>query len=243
MTITPYSHVIEAAIAYGEVIEALAEGRARAKARGVEFAWMFDTVGEMGAAAAEFTISAAEKSPPDGLVAFGLSGLEAGVDRAHYADVFDRARALGLWSVPHAGEADGPASVWAALGFLRADRIGHGVRAIEDDRLVAHLVEHKIPLEICPSSNVCTRAYPTLAEHPLPQLLEAGVIVTVNTDDPPMFATSLNEEYLRVSEAFSFGLETVAALFSNGVRSSFLDATAKVRLLIEIETTAAQFRS
>ena len=151
MTITPYSHVVDAGIAYDEVLEALAEGRSRARRRGVEFAWVYDIPGEMGEAAAEFTTHAAVNNPPDGLVGLGLGGVEAGVDRARFAEYFDRARAVGLRSVPHAGEADGPASVWAALGFLRADRIGHGVRAIDDDRLVAHLVEHQIPLEVCRS--------------------------------------------------------------------------------------------
>jgi aminodeoxyfutalosine deaminase len=239
MTITPYSHVIGGGVAYGDVLEALAEGRRLARRRGVEFAWVYDVAGEMGPAATQFTLDVALNEPPEGLVAFGLSGIEAGVDRARYADTFDRARAAGLRSVPHAGEGDGPASVWAALGFLRADRIGHGVRAIEDPRLVEHLAQHRVPLEVCPSSNICTRVYPTLADHPIRRLVDADVIVTINTDDPPMFSTSLNDEYLRVADTFHLDLDDIAKLVANGVRSSFMDAGSRDALLREVAAAAA----
>ena len=241
MTITPYSHVVDAGIAYGEVLDALAEGRRLARRRGVELAWVYDIPGEMGEAAADLTARLAVDDPPDGLVAFGLGGLEAGVDRSTFADAFDRARAAGLRSVPHAGEADGPASVWAALGFLRADRIGHRVRAIEDDRLIEHLVDHAVPLEVCPSSNVCTHVYPTLDAHPLQRLIEVGITVTINTDDPPMFTTTLNDEYLRIAETFDLDLDQIGALVANGVRSSFLDRSARDQLLDEIAATVGRF--
>jgi aminodeoxyfutalosine deaminase len=200
---------------------------------------VYDVAGEMGPAATQFTLDAALNDPPDGLVAFGLSGIEAGVDRAHYTDAFDRARAAGLRSVPHAGESDGPASVWAALGYLRADRIGHGVRAIEDPRLVEHLAERHVPLEVCPTSNICTRVYPTLDHHPIRRLMDAGVIVTINTDDPPMFSTTLNDEYLRVANAFDLDLDDVANLVTNGVRSSFMDVGDREALLSEIADVAS----
>ena len=108
--------------------------------------------------------------------------------------------------MPHAGDTTGPQTIWDALRYLGAERIGHGTSAIQDPELVAHLVEHRIPVEVCPTSNVATGAVTSLAAHPLPELVRAGVRITVNSDDPPMFATSLNQEY-RVA-----GAETHVAL-------------------------------
>jgi aminodeoxyfutalosine deaminase len=239
MTVTPYSHVMSG-VPYGEVVEALAEGRHLARVRGVELAWVFDVPGENGVAAAETTIGYVLEQPPDGLVGFGLGGLEAGVDRGSFAEVFDHARALGLRSVPHAGEADGPRSVWAALRHLHADRIGHGVRSVEDPRLVDHLVEQRIPLEICPSSNVCTNVYPSIAEHPVKQLIDAGVVVTLNTDDPAMFSTTLNGEYQLVADTFDLCIDDIAELIRNSIRASFLPDTTG--LLTELDQVLAAHR-
>jgi adenosine deaminase len=238
MTITPYTQ-IQAGISLGEVVEGLDEGRSRARDVGVEFAWVFDTPGEMGQHAAEVTVEFAVESAPAGLVGFGLSGIEAGVDRSDFAWAFDRARAAGLKSVPHAGEADGPSSIRAALDALGADRIGHGVRAVEDPALLARLVDEKIPLEVCPSSNVCTGVFPSLRQHSLPALLEAGAFVTINTDDPPMFSTTLVDEYERIAATFDLDLATIAQLVRNGVEASFLDPAVKATLLAEIHQTEA----
>lgn len=238
MTITPFSHV-NAGIPYGAVKEALTEGRRRAQTHGIDFAWVFDIPGEMGIEAANATTTWATDDPPDHLVAFGLGGIEAGVDRAGFAEHFDRARATGLRSVPHAGEGDGPASIWAALGFLRADRIGHGIRAIEDPRLVEHLVRHRVPLEVCPSSNVCTRVVPDLAAHPVKQLLDAGVVVTLNTDDPPMFSTILTDEYGRVAETFGLTIAEISQIARNGINAAFIDDATKQRWCTEIDDLAA----
>ena len=115
--------------------------------------------------------------------------------RAQFQPVFDAARAAGLHSVPHAGETTGPETVWESLRLLGAERIGHGTSSAQDPALLAHLAETGIPLEVCPSSNVATRAVASLAEHPIAAFRDAGVVVTVNSDDPPMFSTTLNREY------------------------------------------------
>ena len=112
-----------------------------------------------------------------------------------FAAQFDRARAAGLHSVPHAGETTGPETIWDALQSLHAERIEHGIAAVHDERLLEHLVEHGIALDVCPTSNVALRVVPELEQHPIRELVAAGVTVTVNTDDPPMFATDLNAEY------------------------------------------------
>lgn len=238
MTVTPFMHT-HLGVPYEAVVEGLADGRREAARLGVDLAWVYDIPGQHGQAAARETLDAALHRPPDGLVAFGLAGAEAGVDRSAFAWAFDAARAAGLRSVPHAGEGDGPASVWAALRDLRADRVGHGVRSVEDPDLVAHLAATGVPLEVCPSSNVCTRVVGSLPDHPLPELMAAGVVVTINTDDPPMFGTDLTEEYRRVAATFGFDVDTVARLVADGVRASFLPPPAKARLLAEVDAAAA----
>jgi aminodeoxyfutalosine deaminase len=233
LTVSPYGHVL-AGMAYEDIVDGITVGLGRAQGHGVELGIVFDTPGEYGVIGAEATLGYIERQPPPGLVGFGLAGLEAGVDRALFADVFDRARALGLHSVPHAGEGDGPASIWAALGFLRAERIGHGVRAVEDPRLLAHLVNHQVPLEVCPSSNVCTKVFRNLPSHSLGELLSAGALVTINTDDPPMFATTLTDEYLRVADAFSLDVPQIGQLICNGINASFLPAHRKRELTAKV---------
>jgi aminodeoxyfutalosine deaminase len=235
VTVTPWSHV-DAGVAYPEVVEGLDEGRRQAASRGLELAWCFDIPAPLepgnGAATARWAV----EEPPEGLVSFGLGGAEAGVDRSDFADAFGRARAAGLRSVPHAGEgAGGAASVWAAIRSLGADRIGHGVRSVDDPALIAHLAEHRIPLEVCPISNVRTRVVPELAAHPLPELLRQGVVVCINTDDPPMFGTDLGHEYRSIAEAFDLGVDDLAELVANGVRASFLPEPAKTTLLAKID--------
>jgi aminodeoxyfutalosine deaminase len=140
--------------------------------------------------------------------------------------------------VPHAGETTGPETIWAALRELRAERIGHGTSAIGDPALVAYLVEQGIPVEVCPTSNLRTRAVATLAEHPLPRLLEAGVPVTLATDDPGMFHTDLNREYLLCHEHFGLGRAELAELSRAGVRAAFCSAELKRSLLAEIDAAA-----
>jgi aminodeoxyfutalosine deaminase len=243
LTVSPHGHVL-AGMAYDDIVDGITVGLERAKGLGVELAIVFDTPGEYGVTGAEATLGYIERRPPPGLTGFGLAGAEADVDRALFADVFDRARALGLHSVPHAGEGDGPASIWSALGYLRAERIGHGVRAVEDPRLVAHLVDHQIPLEICPSSNVCTKVFADLRSHSIGELLHAGAFVTINTDDPPMFATTLTDEYLRVADAFSLDIAQIAKIICNGIDASFLPTLRKLDLIVEVscalsEATAA----
>lgn len=237
ITVTPYMHELRG-LAPEAVVEGLDEGRRLAQARGIELAWIYDIPGEHGQPAAQRTLDLALEQPPDGLVGFGLAGAEAGVSRADYAWAFDQARAVGLRSVPHAGEGDGPASVWAAVDDLHADRIGHGVRASEDPDLVAVLAERRIPLEVCPSSNVCTRVYERLEDHPIKDLIDAGVIVTVNTDDPHMFGTNLSEEYRRLAATFGFGTDELAKLVINGIDASFMPPDDKRTLRAEVQRLA-----
>src|SRR5581483_2323657 len=162
------------------------------------------------------------------------------VPREQFAPYFGQARAAGLRSVPHAGESTGPETIWDAITHLGAERIGHGIAAARDDRLLTYLREHRIPLEVCPTSNVCTRSVPAMAEHPLPQLVAAGVPVSINADDPPMFSTSLNREYLLAAELLGLDEAGIAELARSAVRESFLDDAGRSELLAEIDAYAAE---
>ena len=141
-----------------------------------------------------------------------------------------------LRSVPHAGETTGPETIWDSLHHLGAERIGHGTSAASDPALLAHLAEHRIPLEVCPSSNIATRAVATLAEHPLRQFVDAGVVVTINSDDPPMFGTTLNREYEIAADLLALDASGVADLARAAVHASYAPDDVRVRLLDEIST-------
>jgi aminodeoxyfutalosine deaminase len=240
LTVTPYSHV-RRGIAAPAFCAAIEDARASAAADfGVELRWCFDIPGEAGLAAAEETLRIALDDQPAGLVSFGLGGPEAGVPRPQFKPYFDKARAAGLHSVPHAGETTGPETIWDALRELGAERIGHGIAAARDPELMAYLAEHRVPLEVCPTSNVRTRAVPSIDEHPLPALVAAGVPVTINSDDPPMFGTTLEEEYAVAARLLGLDTDGVAGLARAAVHASFLPQSGKSQLLAEIDDYAAQ---
>lgn len=239
LTVTPYSHVSRG-IAAEAFCAAIEDARVRAEAElGIMLRWCFDIPGEAGLSAAEQTLAIALDQRPDGLVSFGLGGPEVGVPRPQFKPYFDKARAAGLRSVPHAGETTGPETIWDAIRELGAERIGHGISAVQDESLMAYLAEHRIPLEISPTSNVRTRAVASLDEHPLPVLRAAGVPVTVNSDDPPMFGTTLNDEYAVAARLLGLDERGVAGLAREAVEASFLPAPEKARISAEIDAYAA----
>lgn len=226
----------------------LTRGRERARADfGVEINWVFDIVRNapdpaIRDMAAYYTTSVAIEGRSDGVVALGLGGMEAGNPPEHFEKWFDLARVAGLHSSPHAGELAGPQSVWGALKALGAERIGHGVRSIEDPTLVEYLAENKIPLEVNPTSNLCLGVYPALGEHPLRKLYEAGVIVMVNSDDPPLFNTTLNDEVALLAHEFGFDVATIDELLLNGVRHSFLPPERKQALEASFRQTLDELK-
>lgn len=239
LTVTPYSHV-RRGIPAPAFCEAIEDARRRAEADfGIALRWCFDIPGEAGLPAAEETLRISLDERPDGLVAFGLGGPEIGVPRPQFKPYFDRARAAGLRSVPHAGETTGPQTVWDALHELGAERIGHGISAAQDPELLAYLAERRIPLEVCPTSNVRTRAVARIEEHPLRRLVDAGVRVTINSDDPPMFGTTLNDEYAVAARLLDTGPDGLAALAREAVSASFLDPAGQARIITEIDAFVA----
>jgi adenosine deaminase len=235
LTLTPYTSIL-AGITAEEYCEAVEDARHKAEAEfGIVLRWCFDIPGEFGIPGADVTIDTALRLRPDGLVSFGLGGPEIGVTRPQFAPHFQQAIAAGLHSVPHAGESTGPETIWDSINHLGAERIGHGIAAAQDPALMAYLAEHDITLEVCPTSNVRTRSVPSLAEHPLPQLVAAGVPVTINSDDPPMFGTTLNAEYEIARDLLSLDDAGVAELARVAVRKSFADDAVKRDLLAEID--------
>ena len=238
LTCTPYTSVLRG-IPIEAYTEAIEDARTAAERDfGLVLRWIYDIPGESGLPAADATLEYALDHRVDALVGFGLGGPEIGVPRAQFQPHFDAARAAGLRSVPHAGETTGPETVWDALRLLGAERIGHGTTAVEDPTLLAHLAETGIPLEVCPSSNVATRAVAAIADHPITAFVDAGVTVTVNSDDPPMFGTSLNREYEIAVDLLDLDEAGVADLARTAVRASFAEESVKTRLLAEIDAYA-----
>jgi adenosine deaminase len=165
-----------------------------------------------------------------GVVGVGLGGSEQSFPPEPFGPVYERARRLELRTTVHAGEAAGPASVWGAIRALCPERIGHGTRAFEDPALVGRLAATRLPVEACPLSNVATGVVASLEEHPIRRLRDAGVLVTVNTDDPKMFGNSLAEEYALLQARLGFSADEVRGLLLDAVAASWLPEHRKRRL-------------
>jgi adenosine deaminase len=236
VTFSPSTHELVLGVPHDTYFAGLTAGRARVERDfGIELAWVFDIVraNPVVTAYADYVTRVAMEGRADGVVALGLGGLEAGNPPELFAPWFERARGAGLHSVPHAGEIVGPQSVWDAIRVLGAERIGHGVRAWEDPVLVEHLAASGVPLELCPTSNIRLGVYPDLAHHPLRRLHDAGVQLTVNSDDPALFNTTLDDEVATLATAFGFTAAEVGAvdeIVLAGVRQSFLPPERKVTL-------------
>ncbi len=197
-------------IPWKEQIAALREAQAFARSElGVTFTLILDIVRGWTPDRAMAMTRNAVKAHGTGVCALGLAGVEREVPAETYRDAIQYAADAGLPFIPHAGETCGPESIWEVLPF-NPTRIGHGVRCLEDENLVRELKDRRIPLEVCPSSNVCLGVVPSWSEHPLKRLIEAGLIVTINSDDPPMFSTDLTTELLRSHDTFGLTVEEVA---------------------------------
>ena len=241
VTFTPMTHIARG-VAREAMLGGLHEGRARARRElGVELAWVFDVVRSLPDQA-EPTLELALAAREQGVIGLGVGGPEGPeLSVAPLAPSFARAKAQGLISVPHAGEQYGPPSLRETLDLLDPDRIGHGVRCLEDPALTAEIVARGIKLEVCPTSNVVLGVVPSLAEHPLPKLQAAGVALSLASDDPPLFGTSLVDEYRRCAAAFGWGPGEVLAMARAAVEHSAMPSEAKRALLAEQDAVAASF--
>lgn len=219
---------------FAPLFEGLERGRLRGERDfGVSLYWIFDAVRHFGVEAAERVVdqTIALRKVSDHIVGIGLGGDERRAAPAPFRDTYARAGGGGLRLTVHAGETVGPESIWSALRELKSDRIGHGLTAAEDSELVKYLAENRIPVEICISSNVLTGCCAAVELHPLRKLFDAGVLVTLNTDDPDMFRTSLAREYQIAQQVFGFSETELRRLAMNSFEASFLAEDKKREFL------------
>jgi adenosine deaminase len=191
---------------------------------------------DYGVPGAHKTLAAINEVKGLGVIGVTIGGSEQAFPPEPFAEVYEKARQLGFHTSAHAGEAAGAESIWGAIRSLKVDRIGHGTRAIEDERLLEYMAEKKIPIEVCPLSNVKTGVVKSIESHPVRKFFERGLVVTINTDDPRMFGNSLAEEYGLLVDKLGFSPKEICSLIIQGIRSSWLPEADKAQLI-------AQFRS
>jgi len=218
----------------------LERGRIRGeKDFGISLLWIFDAVRQFGAEKAQQVAELAVRYCNSSVVGFGIGGDERQAPPEVFREVYAYAADHGLRLTAHAGETAGPGSVWGALN-IRAERIGHGLTAAQDPELVEELSTRQVPVEICLTSNLRTGVCASLAEHPLRNYFEQGVMATLNTDDPAMFGTSLNREYQLAQSTFAFSDEHLRELARNSFEASFLPAEKKLNFLDMFDSAAAR---
>ncbi len=217
------------------VFEACAESARDIGSRlGVRVSWIFDAVRQFGADHAREVVTWAARFREAGVVAFGIGGDELRGPAELFRDVYRQARDLGLHTTAHAGETAGPEGVRAAVELLGAERIGHGIAAIRDASVLCLLRERQIPLEVCLTSNLATGVVSRIEEHPLPWLLEEGLVVTLNSDDPGLFGTTLEQEFDLAMRSYQLRPQDAARLCENAIRASFLSGPEQEALAAEL---------
>lgn len=215
-------------------------GRLEAERRwGITCLWIFDAVRHFGPeeAARVFRKAAEMRREFPSIVGIGIGGDERRTGSEPFRELYAEARANGLRLTAHAGETVGPEGVWGAIN-IGAERIGHALSAIDDPELMAVLAERQIPLEVCITSNLRTACCPSLSEHPVRSLFDAGAMVTLNSDDPALFGSDLEGEYRLAARAFDFTRDQLRELAANSIEASFLPPERKVALLREVEARA-----
>lgn len=248
VTFTPYTHtrLLDKGLTIDDLFVGLDQGRLLVRQQyGIEIRWVFDiarnySFRSLGTGAydprpADTTLAYALAGRDHGVIGFGLGGNEVGAPPAYFTNAFEQAVKGGLISLPHAGEIEGPASVWGAIHALGAKRIGHGVRSIEDPLLLAYLRQHQIPLEINITSNICLHVYKQMGHHPFPHLDRMGLIVTINSDDPPLFNTDLTHEYTILIDEFGYELKDVARIARNAFVAAYMPEMLRSHLLAEFD--------
>ena len=216
---------------FAAIFEGLDHGRERGeKDFGVSLLWIFDAIRQFGAEKADKVLDLAIQFRDRGVTAFGIGGDELAGPPEWFAGVYARAAEHGLHLTAHAGESAGPDSIWGALN-LKAERIGHGLTAEKDPELIEELAERQVPIEICATSNLRTGCCAELAQHPVRRYFDQGLMLTLNSDDPAMFRTSLVDEYELVQQTFNFSDDHLRELARNSFEASFLPAEKKIEFL------------
>jgi adenosine deaminase len=223
VTFTPYNQFVNCGLGFHEQVDAVNRARTWGeKTLGTRMGMIIDIPRERSPEAGDQIASWVIDRFGDGVIALGLGGPEQGNPPSKFRQAFFRARDKGIPCILHAGETDGPKSIWNAIEIADPIRIGHGVRAIEDPDLLEYLEQSKLPLEVCPTSNLRLGVFSSLKEHSLPQLLHRGLQVSLNSDDPPMFNTSLTGEIGSCAKAFGWDKSGIRSLVSKAVPMSLL---------------------
>lgn len=227
-----------------EVVAGAAAGFARARReRGIQVNLVFDYGRQFGIDAAWEILEIAIRNRDRTLVGWSIGGDEVNYPPELFAEVFSAARRAGLHTMAHAGEVVGPPSVWGAVDALGCERIGHGIRSVEDLALLAHLRERNVTLDVSPTSNFRTGAVSNPALHPMRQLYDDGVAITINSDDPTFFQTTLTDEYRLAARAFGFTADELAGLVLNAARATFLQPDARDLLVQQLDGEIRALRS
>jgi adenosine deaminase/aminodeoxyfutalosine deaminase len=225
---------------FAPLFEGMERGRERGERDfGLSVLWIFDAVRHFGVEAAKPVFELAARYKDRNVVGIGIGGDERRGSAEAFRDLYRKAADNGLRLTAHAGEATGPESIWAALN-IGAERLGHVLSAPADSELMEVLAERQIPAEICISSNVCTGCVSEVQEHPVRRLFDAGLMVTINSDDPPMFHTSLLGEYELAQDVFGFTDEHIRELARNSIEASFLPADRKIDSLSKFDRKVSQ---
>jgi aminodeoxyfutalosine deaminase len=226
----------------GQPVEPIFEGMERGRERGqrdfgVSLLWIFDAVRHFGPEAAAEVFNLAARLRERNVVGIGIGGDEARGPAEGFRDLFKKAADNGLRLTAHAGETTGPESVWGAIN-IGAERIGHGLSATSDPELMEVMAQKQVPVEICITSNLRTGACKDMQEHPVKKFFDEGVMITLSTDDPAMFQTSLNKEFEIAQQEFSFTEDHLRELARNSIEASFLPVEKKLRFMQQIDFLA-----
>jgi adenosine deaminase len=240
-----YAYHERRGIGWDEVVRGIAAGREKTRQMyGVEMWFIADIDRTIDPKDGLRTVEMAYTSRDvAGIIGVGLDSQEIDYPAKRQKPAYDRAKELGLHRVAHAGEDVGPESVWDALESLDVERIDHGVRSIDDPELVKVLAERQIPLTVCPLSNIELKVYPDLASHPVKRLKDSGVLVTLNSDDPPMFHCDVLDNYIAVADTFGLGLNEIVEFARNGFQAAFLGKSEKDSYLNRFDEAVAKLKN
>ncbi|WP_321829618.1 adenosine deaminase [Thalassovita sp.] len=222
--------------AWKEYLHAIQEAADKAEAaHGITLKGIVTCIRHFGGEWAKETAQCAAETKGDFITGFGMGGDENQFTQGTFKWAFDCAREAGLQLTTHAGEWGGPESIRQALDDLKVERLGHGVQVIEDEALMQRVIDEGVTLEVCPGSNVVLGVYPSIKDHPIKRLRDAGVKVTVSTDDPPFFHTTMTKEYEMLEQAFGWGAEDFTTLNMTAIDAAFCDADTKTRIKQRLE--------
>jgi len=238
VTFTPHNQFVTNGLGFHEQIDAVNRARVWAeKELNIRMGIIMDIPRHISPAEGDLITNWAIERYGDGIIAFGLGGPEIGNPPEKFRSAFDRVRKAGIPCILHAGEMDGSSSIWNAIHVADSFRIGHGVRAVEGDTLMNYLRDKQIPLEVCPTCNICLKVFPSMAEHSLPQLIEHGLFITINSDDPPMFNTTLTNEFIVGHKTWAWSKKTIKKFILNAVDATLLAENEKrnIREKFELE--------